>query len=57
MAEEVETVEPDANSIALERLIAEEYKIWKKNSPFLYDTVMTHSLGICYLQHTSNVNF
>lgn len=24
--------------------INEEYKIWKKNSPFLYDLVMTHSL-------------
>ena len=27
-----------------ERLIDEEYKIWKKNTPFLYDYVMTHSL-------------
>ena len=27
-----------------EKVIAEEYKVWKKNSPFLYDTVMTHSL-------------
>ncbi|RNA34653.1 histone-binding RBBP4 isoform X2, partial [Brachionus plicatilis] len=25
-----------------ERLINEEYKIWKKNTPFLYDLVMTH---------------
>ena len=24
--------------------ISEEYKIWKKNSPFLYDVVMTHGL-------------
>ena len=24
--------------------IAEEYRIWKKNSPFLYDLVMTHAL-------------
>ena len=23
---------------------AEEYKIWRKNTPFLYDTVVTHSL-------------
>lgn len=30
----------DAN----DRLINEEYKIWKKNTPFLYDLVMTHSL-------------
>ena len=27
-----------------ERLINEEYKIWKKNTPFLYDMVMTHAL-------------
>ena len=27
-----------------ERLIAEEYKIWKKNTPFLYDLVVTHAL-------------
>lgn len=28
----------------MEKQINEEYKIWKKNSPFLYDIVMTHSL-------------
>ncbi len=27
-----------------ERVINEEYKIWKKNAPFLYDLVMTHAL-------------
>lgn len=27
-----------------ERLVNEEYKIWKKNSPFLYDLVITHAL-------------
>ncbi len=27
-----------------EKIINEEYKIWKKNSPFLYDLVMTHAL-------------
>lgn len=27
-----------------ERVINEEYKIWKKNTPFLYDLVMTHAL-------------
>lgn len=27
-----------------ERIINEEYKIWKKNSPFLYDLIMTHAL-------------
>ena len=26
------------------RMINEEYKIWKKNTPFLYDLVMTHAL-------------
>ena len=27
-----------------EKIINEEYKIWKKNSPFLYDLVITHAL-------------
>lgn len=27
-----------------EKLINEEYKVWKKNTPFLYDLVMTHAL-------------
>lgn len=27
-----------------ERVINKEYKIWKKNIPFLYDLVMTHAL-------------
>lgn len=27
-----------------EHVISEEYKIWKKNTPFLYDLVMTHAL-------------
>ncbi|KAG0564781.1 hypothetical protein KC19_8G139600 [Ceratodon purpureus] len=27
-----------------ERLVNEEYKIWKKNMPFLYDLVITHAL-------------
>ncbi|WWD20256.1 histone acetyltransferase type B subunit 2 [Kwoniella shandongensis] len=26
------------------QVINEEYKIWKKNTPFLYDTVITHAL-------------
>ena len=26
------------------RVINEEYKIWKKNTPFLYDLVLTHAL-------------
>ena len=32
------------DSAVEERLINEEYKIWKKNTPFLYDMVMTHAL-------------
>lgn len=27
-----------------ERMVNEEYKIWKKNTPFLYDLVITHAL-------------
>ena len=27
-----------------EQVILEEYKIWKKNAPFMYDTVITHVL-------------
>lgn len=27
-----------------ESMLNEEYKIWKKNTPFLYDMVMTHAL-------------
>lgn len=29
---------------AEERIINEDYKIWKKNTPFLYDLVITHAL-------------
>nr|VZI41988.1 unnamed protein product [Spirometra erinaceieuropaei] len=37
---------PDANSqdIVEERAINEEYKIWKRNTPFLYDMLMSHCL-------------
>lgn len=31
-------------TVTEERVINEEYKIWKKNTPFLYDLVMTHAL-------------
>ena len=27
-----------------EKVRAEEYKVWKKNAPFLYDLVLTHAL-------------
>ncbi|KAJ1919959.1 Histone acetyltransferase type B subunit 2 [Mycoemilia scoparia] len=30
--------------IAAEKVINEEYKTWKKNSPFLYDLLVTHAL-------------
>lgn len=29
---------------AQEKIINEEYKVWKKNCPFLYDVVVTHAL-------------
>lgn len=34
----------DVQKMAEMKLINEEYKIWKKNTPFLYDIVMTHAL-------------
>ncbi|KAL1916012.1 uncharacterized protein VTP21DRAFT_6016 [Calcarisporiella thermophila] len=39
---ENEVVEPDAGEE--ENQVVEEYKIWKKNSPFLYDLVVSHAL-------------
>ena len=27
-----------------EQAIQDEYRLWKKNTPFLYDTVLTHCL-------------
>jgi len=39
-----EDKEEDYNGDVEEKLINEEYKIWKKNTPFLYDLVMTHAL-------------
>ncbi|OXB80348.1 UNVERIFIED_CONTAM: hypothetical protein H355_012781 [Colinus virginianus] len=35
---------PALEDVVEERVISEEYKIWKKNTPFLYDLVMTHAL-------------
>lgn len=40
MAKATEEDLPEAE----EKIINEEYKIWKKNAPFLYDLVMTHAL-------------
>ena len=34
---------PEAQELQ-EKRINEEYKIWKKNTPFLYDMVVTHAL-------------
>lgn len=37
----------DSQEIIEQKLINEEYKIWKKNSPFLYDMIyayVSHSL-------------
>ncbi|CAM6041127.1 unnamed protein product, partial [Sphagnum compactum] len=36
--------EEDLRDEMEERLVNEEYKIWKKNTPFLYDLVITHAL-------------
>ena len=38
-----EKAEGDFDEAVEERVINEEYKIWKKNTPFLYDLVsLTH---------------
>ena len=34
----------ETHDAAEDKFLNEEYKIWKKNTPFLYDIVMTHSL-------------
>ena len=36
-----------AEEMAEDRQRAEEYKIWRKNTPFLYDTVVTQ-LGVAF---------
>ena len=43
MAEVVKEVDTFDEKVE-ETVIKEEYKIWKKNTPFLYDLVMTHAL-------------
>ncbi|TFK70443.1 WD40 repeat-like protein [Pluteus cervinus] len=40
----VDEVEDDLAAEEDNKLINEEYKIWKKNAPYLYDTVITHAL-------------
>lgn len=37
-------MDPEAPAAVAELLKQEEYKTWKKNSPFLYDVVITHAL-------------
>lgn len=46
MVDDVENIQDDEDQVDEEELkiINEEYKVWKKNSPFLYDIVMTHAL-------------
>lgn len=39
-----DSAQVEATDVLEERLIDAEYKIWKKNTPFLYDFVLTHSL-------------
>jgi len=34
----------DGMTLREEDIIGEEYKVWKKNTPFLYDLVLTHAL-------------
>ena len=34
----------EEDQISEEKLINEEYKIWKKNAPFFYDTLYSHAL-------------
>ena len=41
---EVQDQEPQVDEVAQDKLFAEEYKVWKKNTPYLYDLVMTHAL-------------
>lgn len=37
-------MEGEDASILQEKVINEEYKVWKKNAPYLYDLVVTHAL-------------
>ena len=36
--------EQDCNDDIEEQIINDEYKLWKKNTPFLYDALITHAL-------------
>ncbi|KAK8793401.1 hypothetical protein WA158_004760 [Blastocystis sp. Blastoise] len=40
-------IDPETDSVENvtdDKVISEEYKIWKKNTPFLYDLILTHAL-------------
>jgi hypothetical protein len=37
-------VDTEDGSVVQEKMINEEYKVWKKNAPYLYDLVVTHAL-------------
>ncbi|WVW86975.1 histone acetyltransferase type B subunit 2 [Kwoniella bestiolae CBS 10118] len=43
-SEPIEIEDDISNAGDDSQVINEEYKIWKKNTPFLYDTVITHAL-------------
>jgi hypothetical protein len=42
---QADAVEPDSGEI--ERAIIEEHKIWQKNTPSYYDTMISHALEWC----------
>ncbi|KAF5380318.1 hypothetical protein D9757_007940 [Collybiopsis confluens] len=44
MKPQTEEVEDDYAAEEENKLINEEYKVWKKNAPYLYDLVITHAL-------------
>lgn len=44
MAEVQPTANFEVDDAMQDKLFLEEYKIWKKNTPYLYDLVMTHAL-------------
>lgn len=39
-----EWLQGEESRIEQEKVINEEYKVWKKNAPYLYDLVVTHAL-------------
>ncbi|WVQ79234.1 histone acetyltransferase type B subunit 2 [Cryptococcus sp. DSM 104549] len=41
---EIDDGDEDYDAVEDNQAINEQYKVWKKNTPFLYDTVITHAL-------------